>query len=306
MTVLDALLESGLIQADVPLAPLTTYKFGGPSRYFADVKTMAELEEVIAARRELADGGAVLPVLVLGRGSNLAVADSGFDGITVRLSGEFTAIDVREDGVVHSGGAAPLPQVARRAAKEGRGGLEFLVGIPGSVGGAVRMNAGCHGSETAEWLIDAAVVDLDTGATSTRSPADLGLSYRHSDLAASEMVVSARWRTVPSSPEEGEEALREITSWRRRTQPGGTLNAGSVFKNPPDHAAGKLIDDLGLKGFRLGRVAVSTKHANFFVADPGASAGDVHRLVQAVRTKVGEATGIWLEPELKFVGEFEE
>ena len=200
MTVMDALVASGLVQTDVPLAPLTTYKFGGPSRYFAEVRTGPELEEVVAARRELADGGNVLPVLILGRGSNLAVADGGFDGITVRLAGEFAGIDVGDDGVVVAGGAAPLPQVARRSAREGRGGLEFLVGIPGSVGGAVRMNAGCHGSETAEWLIDAAVIDLESGVTSVRDPEELGLAYRHSDLAASEMVTSARWRTVPSTP----------------------------------------------------------------------------------------------------------
>ena len=305
MSNLDDLAAAGLVEVDVPLAPLTTYKLGGPTRYFAEVASPGDLEKVVSARLSTVEAGIDVPVLILGRGSNMAVADRGFDGITIRLAGIFNAIEIGEDGVVTTGGATPLPLLARRSVKEGRGGLEFLVGIPGSVGGAVRMNAGCHGSETAEWLIEAHVIDLGSGTTSVRDVSSLEMSYRHSNLTANELVMSARWRSVESTPGAGEATLREITAWRRESQPGGTLNAGSVFKNPPEAAAGKLIDDAGLKGFTVGKVSVSTKHANFFVAQPGATAGDVFKLVLAVRQSVGETTGIWLEPELRFVGAFE-
>ena len=178
------------------------------------------------------------------------------------------------------------------------------MGIPGSVGGAVRMNAGCHGSDTAEWLIAARIVSLGSGAITERSPADLGLSYRHSNLRDDDVVVVARFRTESITPEAGEQRLRDITRWRKETQPGGTLNAGSVFKNPPEDAAGRVIDAAGLKGFRIGGVEVSTRHANFFVADSGATAADIHTLVTEVQRRVVAAAGIALEPELRFLGDF--
>jgi len=199
----------------------------------------------------------------------------------------------------------PLPKLARFAVGEDRGGLEFLVGIPGSVGGAVRMNAGGHGSDTATWLIEAAILDRGTLSTTRRGPDELDLSYRHSNLGDDDLVVSGRFRTLDQPKAAGEEILREITRWRKQHQPGGTLNAGSVFKNPPDDAAGRVIDSLGLKGYRRGGVAVSEVHANFFVSDPDATAQDVWDLVWAVRRRVGEETATWLEPELRFLGEFE-
>ncbi|MFQ5948108.1 MAG: UDP-N-acetylmuramate dehydrogenase, partial [Acidimicrobiia bacterium] len=174
----------------------------------------------------------------------------------------------------------------------------------GSVGGGVRMNAGCHGSEMVDWLVEATVVDMTRAAVSVRSPRDLEMGYRYTNLQPTEVVAEATFSSKPRRREEAEQEIREITRWRRRHQPGGTLNAGSVFKNPPGDAAGRIIDELGLKGFRVGGAAVSEKHANFFVADPGASSQEVYDLVWAVRRKVGEATGIWLEPEVRFVGEF--
>jgi UDP-N-acetylmuramate dehydrogenase len=167
------------------------------------------------------------------------------------------------------------------------------------------MNAGCHGSETADCLITARVLPLRTGIGEDRSPAALELSYRHSNLADDEVVVSARFRTAPVAPAEAEARIRAITRWRKETQPGGTLNAGSVFKNPAGDAAGRIIDSLGLKGLRIGGVEVSSRHANFFVAGAGSTPEDVHALVVAVRDRVRAATGIDLEPELRFIGGFD-
>ena len=166
------------------------------------------------------------------------------------------------------------------------------------------MNAGCHGSDTSDVLITAVVYDATTNVVSERSPDDLDLSYRHSSLDDLEFVLEARFVTVDRDSVEGERELREISRWRKRHQPGGTYNAGSVFKNPPDDAAGRLIDDVGLKGFSVGGVSVSERHANFFVAGPAATASDVHALVMAVAERVAAATGVELVPEIRFIGDF--
>ena len=299
MSGFETLVADGLVVEDVPLGPLTTYKYGGPARWFAEVGTVADLAAVLAARRA---AGAEL--LMLGRGSNLLVADAGYGGIVVRLAGDFAEVSIGADGIVAAGGAVSLPMLARRASKAGRGGLEWYVGIPGSVGGALRMNAGGHGSDTGEWLIDAEVMDAEDATISTRDVGALDLSYRHSNLTDTDIVVSARYRSIERDPAESEALLREITRWRREHQPGGTLNAGSVFKNPPGDAAGRIIDAVGLKGLRRGGAAVSDRHANFFVAHAGATAQDIYDLVWAVRRRVGEAVGVWLEPEIRFAGDF--
>ncbi len=300
---LEDLATSGLLERNRLMGPLTTYKFGGPARFFADVADEASLLQVLEARH--AEGADEVKLLVLGRGSNLVISDAGFDGLVIRLGGEFVDISIQPSGDVAAGAAVSLPRLARAAVEVGRGGLEFFVGIPGSVGGAVRMNAGCHGSETAEWMISARILDADTATVSTASPADIDLRYRHSNLRATDIVLSALFRTREQQPVVGERIMREITQWRREHQPGGTLNAGSVFKNPPSVAAGELIDRLGLKGFTVGGASVSDRHANFFVARRGTSAQDIFDLVHEVRRKVGEESGIWLEPEIKFAGSFE-
>jgi UDP-N-acetylmuramate dehydrogenase len=285
-----------LIRRNVPLGPLTTYKAGGPAKLFAEVSTRGELEALIATGLTSEE-----KLLVVGRGSNLVVADSGFDGIVVRLAGEFSSATV-EGLEVAAGGAMPLPRLARQAVEEGVVGLEFFVGVPGSVGGAVRQNAGCFGVETRDRLVTAELVDLVSGKISVRTPEGLDLAYRHSNVSPHEIVVSAVFLGERGDLNQGKEKMREITRWRKEHQPGGTLNAGSVFKNPPDIAAGRLIDDLGLKGTRVGDVAVSEKHANFFVAGPDATARDIHRLVGLVKDAVFERTGTILEPEIQFVG----
>lgn len=299
MSGVGALVDDGLLHQDVPLGPLTTYKAGGPARWFADIETRAQLDRLIAAG--LASD---VPTLVLGRGSNLVVADAGFDGLVIKLAGDFLA--VRVDGVdVTAGGAVPLPRLARAALDEGVVGLEFFVGVPGSVGGAIRQNAGCFGVETVDRLREALIVDLWDGTERRDAPTDLDFAYRHSNVSTHDLVVEATFTGSTGDPDRGRELMREITRWRRDHQPGGTLNAGSVFKNPPDTAAGQLIDDLGLKGMSVGDVSVSDKHANFFIAGPEATSEDIYRLVEMVKDTVLERSGTMLEPEIQFVG-FEE
>jgi UDP-N-acetylmuramate dehydrogenase len=296
---IDALVATGRARPHAQLAHLTTYKLGGPARWL--VETASE-EEVLAAGTAATAAGVEL--LVLGRGSNLVIADTGFDGVVLRLVGDLATVELEPSGEVRAGAGASLPVVARQAAKWGRRGLEFFVGVPGSVGGAVRMNAGCHGRETVDVLLAARVVDTVRGNVGDRPAESLGLGYRNSALGPTEVVVGARFRTEAGTTAESEEEMRQVTRWRRLHQPGGTLNAGSVFANPEGDAAGRIIDHLGLKGFRVGGASVSTKHANFFVVEPGATAQDVHDLVWAVRRRVGEATGVWLRPEVRFAGNF--
>lgn len=296
MSTIEQLLSSGMVSRDVKLGPMTTYKAGGPARLFASIATNADLDELMSSGLTTEND-----VLVLGRGSNLVVADSGFDGLVVRLGGEFLGVEA-EDLVVTAGGAAPLPRVARFSVDHGLTGLEFFVGVPGSIGGAVRQNAGCFGSETKDWLVHAQVIDIQTGARRTVTPSDLELSYRHSNLVRNDLVTSASFRCGRGDPAHGRGVMREVTRWRKENQPGGTLNAGSVFKNPPAITAGELIDQLGLKGKRIGDVAVSDKHANFFVAGPDATARDIHRLVIEIRDTIFARTGTMLEPEIQFVG----
>jgi UDP-N-acetylmuramate dehydrogenase len=181
-------------------------------------------------------------------------------------------------------------------------GLEFFIGVPGSVGGAVRQNAGCFGTETRDRLIEASIVDLRDGIVGRFGPDDLELSYRHSNVTSTRVVLGATFRSWHGDVATGRAELRRITRWRRDNQPGGTFNAGSVFKNPAGATAGEIIDSLGLKGLRVGDVAVSEKHANFFVAGSSATSEDIRKLVVAVKDRVFEETGTMLEPEIQFVG----
>ncbi|MFQ5555461.1 MAG: UDP-N-acetylmuramate dehydrogenase [Acidimicrobiia bacterium] len=294
-------MASGLIARDRHLGEITTYRFGGPARFFAEVDTEVSLAAVLDAWRST-DGAP--PLLILGRGSNLVISDAGFEGLVVRLTGDFAAVEVSEAGFVRAGGAAALPIVARMAGRAGRGGLEFFVGIPGSVGGAVRMNAGGHGSDTAEWLTAARVMDAATGTVRTADVVGLELGYRSSNIGPRDIVLDAIFRTEPRAVAEGEAMMRDVTKWRRERQPGGTLNAGNVFKNPDDVPAGRLIDDVGLKGLTIGGASVSRRHANFFVATDTATAQDVYDLVHEVQRRVSDERGVLLEPEVHFVGAF--
>jgi UDP-N-acetylmuramate dehydrogenase len=285
-----------LARPEVPIGPLTTYRVGGPAALFVEVDRQESLE---AVSRAVEVSG--LPVLVVGKGSNLLVADAGFPGIALRLGGVFSELNI-ENTEVTGGGGLSYPVLARRTAAAGLTGMEWAVGIPGSVGGAVRMNAGGHGAETKDTLVSARVLRLGGGAPAQDlSVGELQLSYRHSAVDSSDVVTAARFHLSRGDAEAANARIAQIVRWRRENQPGGQ-NAGSVFTNPPGDSAGRLVEAAGLKGFRIGSAEVSTKHANFIQADPGGSADDVWRVVQAVRAKVEETAGVSLAVEVRHIG----
>jgi UDP-N-acetylmuramate dehydrogenase len=286
-----------LAERDVPLGPMTTYRVGGPAALFVRPSSVADLALVAEA---IAASG--LAVLVIGRGSNLLVADAGFVGVALSLAqlGSESRIEGHE---VWAGGAVALPVLARRTVAAGLTGFEWAVGVPGSVGGGVRMNAGGHGSDMAASLVEVELFDLARRRGGVVDAAALGLRFRGSDLADHQLVVSARLRLADGDRAASELELDEIVRWRREHQPGGQ-NAGSVFVNPipGELAAGALIDQIGLRGLRIGTAHVSDKHANFIQADEGGSAADVRAVIDEVRRRVEEQTGHRLRSEVRLVG----
>jgi len=278
------------------VGPLTTYRVGGAAALFLE----ATSEQDLALARDAVSASGVA-VLVLGKGSNLLVADSGFRGLVITLGDAFASIEVSDGGAVRAGGAVSLPVLARRSVAAGLIGLEWAVGVPGSVGGAVRMNAGGHGSDVSRTLVRCGLVDLSGGADGEMGPERLAFAYRHSTVAPHQVVTWATFSLVPGDRARSEAELAEIVRWRRENQPGGQ-NAGSVFTNPPEDSAGRLVDAAGLKGLRMGSAQVSTKHANFIQADPGGSADAVWRLVHEVQRLVEERLGVRLTPELRMIG----
>jgi UDP-N-acetylmuramate dehydrogenase len=286
-----------LAEAQHPLAPYTTYRLGGNAAVFVTPRSRADLELVGEVLRHTG-----LPVLVVGRGSNLLVADRGFDGIAVSLAALADGVEFQNTRVV-AGAMVALPVLARKCSAAGLVGFEWAVGVPGSIGGAVRMNAGGHGSDMEASLVGATIVDLHTGRSGWVEATRLGLRFRGSDLADHQVVVDATLQLAHGDVDTSEAALAEIVRWRREHQPGGQ-NAGSVFVNPVpgELAAAQLIDRLGLRGFRIGGACVSEKHANFIQALPGATAADVRAVIEHVRTVVHEKTGFLLRSEVRLVG----
>jgi UDP-N-acetylmuramate dehydrogenase len=288
-----------LAERDRPIGELTTYRVGGAAALYCEPSTLADLERLAEVV-----GATGIAVLVLGKGSNLLVADCGFAGLCLRLADSFATIEI-EDDLVRAGGAAAYPVLARRTAAAGLTGLEWAVGIPGSVGGAVAMNAGGHGAETSDRLVSCRIVGLGGDPREHLVPAKaLDLSYRHSSIGPYDVVTEASYQLEHGDAVVASARIAEIVRWRREYQPGGQ-NAGSVFTNPPDEAAGLLVEKAGLKGFRIGSAAVSDKHANFIQADPGGSADDVRRVIDEVRALVAERLGVELRTELHLIG-FEE
>ncbi len=280
---------------DHPLGALTTYRVGGTAALFVEPD---DEEQLLAVARGLA--GLQVPVLVLGKGSNLLIADGGFPGLVVSLGTGFDVLSMA-GRTVRAGGAVSLPVLARRTAAAGLCGLEWAVGVPGSVGGAVAMNAGGHGSDTAAVLVSYRWVDLTSGEVRESDAERLEFAYRHTTLTATDVVVAGTFELDPGDPDTGKGAIDEIVRWRRANQPGGS-NAGSVFTNPPGDSAGRLIESCGLKGFRMGTAVVSTKHANFIQADPDGSADDVRRLITHLQRAVAEASGVTLRTEVRMIG----
>lgn len=283
------------IRRDATAGEFCTYRVGGPFAVMATVGT----SEALAALASTMSSTSV-PALSLGRGSNLLVADDGFDGVAIVLGEGFASVEISET-TVRAGAAALLPVVARASVAAGLTGFEWAVGVPGSIGGAVRMNAGGHGSDMAASLSSVEVADLHLGGLFVREVGSLELGYRHSNLKPWEIVASATLDLEPGSPDEGADLMSEIVHWRREHQPGGA-NAGSVFTNPEGSSAGALIDAAGGKGRRVGSAEVSAKHANFIQVDPDGSADDVLALMIEIVDLVEAVHGIRLTAETRLVG----
>jgi UDP-N-acetylmuramate dehydrogenase len=290
----------GRVERDGAIAPLTSYRLGGPADVLLEASGIEDLQALSAAVNETE-----APVLVVGRGSNMLVSDRGFDGVALRLGAGFRWSKAW-GSTIEAGGAMPLPAVATLAMHHRLAGFEFAVAIPASVGGAVRMNAGAHGHEIAEVLDAIEVFVLPDGSTRRIAAADAGFSYRRSDLPAGSIVTAATIGLKPGTTEEIVAGMNEAKEWRRRTQPLNLPNGGSVFKNPPGDHAARLIEQVCGKDMRVGGARISDVHANFIVAEDGARANDVYTLLRKIQRMVREDTGVELEPELKLIGEFEE
>jgi UDP-N-acetylmuramate dehydrogenase len=291
---------------NVDLSQFTTYKVGGTAALHMMVSSIDDLYLVSAVLAEVE-----LPILVIGRGSNLLISDSGFKGLALTIGGLADYVDLPnrdEDPGVEPialfGGSVALPVAARQSVARGLTGFEWGVGVPGSVGGAVRMNAGGHGSDMASSLTSVRMFHLRKGLEAHVNAVDLGLRFRGSALDDHHVVLSAtvdlEWS---NSPEASEAELQEVVRWRRENQPGGQ-NAGSVFVNPEPGkvSAGAVIDELGMRGLRVGSAQVSEKHANFIQADVGGSAQDVVALMAEVRRRVRDERGYVLRSEIRLVG----
>ncbi|MFP5224128.1 MAG: UDP-N-acetylmuramate dehydrogenase [Actinomycetota bacterium] len=295
---LDALGElTGAVEVGAPIGPWTSYRLGGPADIRVEAANLSDLRSVSAAID--ASG---MPVLIVGRGSNMLVSDAGFRGIAIRLGEGFRWIDIADGATLSAGAAAALPVLAQRAAEAGLAGLGFAAAIPASLGGAVRMNAGAHHHEIGEVVASIEIWRLGAARTERMTGRDADFRYRATSLPDDAIVTSATLSLRPEEPERIRQEMEVAKSWRRETQPLNMPNGGSVFKNPlPDHAA-RLIEEIVGKGERVGGAEISQVHANFIVAHPGARAQDVFELMGQIRNRVAEETGIELEPEIKLIG----
>jgi UDP-N-acetylmuramate dehydrogenase len=289
------------VRRDYALARLATVRTGGAAEFFARAGSERALEELLAWAQ-----AAGKQVNVVGSGSNLLIADDGVAGLVLKLDGELAAIELADDGRILCGGGARLPSVAARAARAGLSGIEFGVNIPGTVGGAVRMNANAYGGELAralEW------VQIVTAAGSERrTPEQLAFAYRRSNLAPGEIVTRACFSLQASDPAMVKETLEQMRARRHEAQPQGIKTFGSTFKNPDDpraegHSAGLLLAEAGCNGLAVGGARFSPKHANFIENTGTASTADVLAVIAEGRRRVRERFGVELEPEVQTLGD---
>jgi UDP-N-acetylmuramate dehydrogenase len=287
---------------DEPLARFTTMRVGGPADLFATVHNIFELRSIVRFAR--ARG---IPHLVLGRGSDVVISDRGVRGLVIQDRAEGSRVD--GDRYTAEAGT-PMARAATESQKAGLTGLEFGLAIPGSVGGAVWANAGAHEADIAGVLVSARVLDAE-GQEAIVPAGELGLAYRDSRLkhgapgAAPELVLEATFQLSPADPDVIKARLDDIRRWRQAHQPLGLPSAGSVFRNPADDSAGRLIEEAGLKGHRIGGAVVSEKHANFIVNDQKGTAADVRRLGDHVRSVVAGRHGVDLAYEIEFLGDWD-
>ena len=284
------------IEEAVELARYTTLGTGGPARAFARPETPEEVAELLrwAAERDLT-------VAVVGLGSNLLAADAGIDALVLKLGGELSRVEVDGD-VIRAGAGAANAVCLHRARDAGLGGFEFACAIPGTIGGGIWMNAGAYGSDFSAVLERALVATAD--GSGWRTPAELGLSYRHSELRHGQVVLQAELRLRPRPSEEIREEVRELNARRKDAQPTNKRTFGSVFKNP-DHelSAGRMLDACGLRGHAIGGACISPKHANFIENAGGATTADALALMAEARRRAHEEFGVVLEHEVEFLGE---
>ena len=286
------------VEEGVTLSRFTTLGTGGRARAFARPETLDELQEALAFASEQG-----VPVAVLGLGSNLLVADDGFDGLALKLAGELAQVDVQGELLV-TGGGAPNAVALHRARGAGLGGFEFACAIPGTAGGGVWMNAGAYGGDWAGILERALVADGES--VEWQTPAELGLSYRHSNLKHGQVVAQVEFRLTPRPAAEIKATVAELQAQRKAAQPTNKRTYGSVFKNP-DHelSAGKMLEACGLKGHRIGGAQISPRHANFIENADRARSADAIALMSEARRRAWEQFGVELQHEVEFLGAIE-
>lgn len=285
----------GKLTANAPLDKLTWFKTGGPADWLFEP---ADRDDLVHFLARLPEG---TPLMALGLGSNLIVRDGGIPGVVVRLGKPFSTVEVRRDGVLECGGGASGILVSSTARDAGIAGLEFLRGIPGTVGGFVRMNGGAYGREVADVLLDCDVV-LPEGQVVTLPVQDLDYTYRHSRLPDGAIVISARFKGEKGDPAQIQAEMDRIAHAREETQPLRSKTGGSTFKNPPGDKAWRLVDAAGCRGLKLGGAQVSEKHANFLLNTGDATSADIEGLGEEVRRRVSESQGVTLEWEIARVG----
>ena len=285
----------GKLTAKAPLAPLVWFKSGGPADWLFEPKDAGDLSDF------LRDLDPAIPVMALGLGSNLIVRDGGFPGVVVRLGKTFAKVAVEDGQTLSCGGGASGILVSSTARDVGVGGLEFLRSIPGTVGGFVRMNGGAYGREVKDILIDADVV-LRSGERRTLSLADLGYTYRHSELPEGAVVIGATFRGQPGEPAVIQAEMDRISASREASQPLRSKTGGSTFKNPDGHKAWQLVDEAGCRGFAVGGAQVSEKHTNFLINTGDATSADIEALGEEVRRRVKNKSGVDLQWEIQRVG----
>ncbi|WP_428938763.1 UDP-N-acetylmuramate dehydrogenase [Fontivita pretiosa] len=281
-----------IVTENEPLAPHTWYKIGGPARWYIRPRSLEELQE--AARRCVENE---VPIYVLGLGANLLVSDRGVDGAVFRLDQEYWRRVRYENNLVEVGAGVDMQKLVLRTCRQGLAGIECLAGIPGTIGGGVRMNAGGKFGDIGAVVARVTVMDSE-GTVFERTKDDLVFEYRSTNIAAP-FILGATLELEPDDPERIMRRTKEIWMYKRNSQPLNTKNAGCIFKNPRGLSAGALIDQAGLKGLRVGGAEVSTKHANFIIAHPGCTADDVLRLIKIIREKVYERNQIELESEVQ-------
>lgn len=288
---------TGEVLTREPLERYTSYRLGGPADVFVSPRSLEDVVEVQRLARE-----ADIPVTVIGGGSNLLIADEGVRGVVVRIGRELNKIEFDDDTVVAECGA-PFPRLAKLAVQRSLGGIEFGGGIPGYVGGALAMNAGAHDECIADFVREVTAVNPD-GDVVTLTNEDMEFSYRMSRLQREPRLIAVKTKLClfPGPSRDIREKMRTYMEKRRRTQPLGTKNAGSVFKNPPGDYAGRLIEAAGCKGMTEGDAIVSPMHANFIVNRGEATAADVRRLIEKVQANVYERFGVELTPEVHMLG----